>query len=184
MTSHKARNIALLLVLLALVLAGVNYVVFLFIKHKTITVSEMKADAAAYDERQRQLFGSGSNDVTAEIATLKSHILGPEESVSFIEKIESRAKEIGLAFEISSVGIDPVTDENKENLTETLRMSIEATGSWQQIMNFVFDLEHMPYQVVVENAAFSQREGETGKGRTVRAPQWRLRAELTVLKQK
>lgn len=184
MTSHKARNIALLLILLALVLAGANYMAFLFIKHKTVTASEMRADTAAYDERQRQLFGTGSNDVAAEIAALKSHVLDREGSVAFIESIESRAKELGLSFEISAVNIDPVTDENKENLTETLRMDVEATGSWQQLMNFVFDVEHMPYRVFIENAAFSQREGETGKGRTVRAPQWRLRAELTVLKQK
>lgn len=181
MSTHKTKTILIGLLVAALVLVGLNYWAFSFIKAENMEASELRVDAAASGERRAALFGQGEHDVAAQIAELNTHVLAADDdAVAFIEDLEARAKEFNTVFEIQSVAIDPPTDDTKNNLTETLRLNVEATGLWESIAQLVFALEHAPYRVVIERAAFSRLEGV----QSAAGPRWRLRAEFTVLKQK
>lgn len=182
MSTHKTKTIVIVLAVIALALAGANYRAFSFIRGEHVRASELRADAAAFDERNAQLFGTGENDVVAQVQDLNSHVLtASDDSVAFIESLEARAQEFNTAFEIKSVGVDPITDDTKDNVTETLRLNFEATSLWESVAQFIFALEHMPYRVVIEQAALSRLEEQKT---SPAGPRWRLRAEFTVLKQK
>lgn len=180
MSTHNTKTIVIGLAILALLLAGANYWAFSFIRGENIQASELRADAAAFGERNAVLFGAGENDVVAQMNELQGHVLTADDSVAFIEDIEARAKQFNTVMEIKSVTIDPVTDDTKNNLTETLRLNFEASGEWEPLAQLIFALEHMPYRVVIENGTFYRLDN----GKSLGPARWRVRAEFTVLKQK
>lgn len=180
MSTQKTKTIVIGLAIVALLLAGANYWAFSFIRGENMKASELRADAAAFGERNAALFGTGENDVAAQINELQSHVLTADDSVAFIESLEARAKQFNTVFEIKSVTIDPPTDDNKNNLTENLRLNFEASGEWEAVAQLIFALEHMPYRVVIENATFYRLDS----GKSLGPAHWRVRAEFTVLKQK
>ena len=190
MKSSATRNTVIGLVLAMLILAALNYAAFTYIKNLNIATSEAIVESAAMSQRNGELFGQGTDDVATQIDALNSHILGADQSVPFLEHVEAQAEVLGTTFDINSIAIDPPTDDTKNNLTEKLRLNFEAVGTWQTIARLVFFIEHMPYRVTIETADFSRLDnpepvnGKKMSSAKSSAPQWRLRAEFTVLKQK
>ncbi|MEK7185107.1 MAG: hypothetical protein AAB726_00590 [Patescibacteria group bacterium] len=167
----KTTSSFLFLLGLAIIGLGANYAAFVFIKRANLKISEQSNIAEISKGRVSGLFGREKNDVRAQIIKLHSRVLSEDGAVSFLESIETYAKDHEVELKIDSVTIDPPVDPANPGLTETLRLRLEGEGSWQNINELIFYLEHLPYKSSFESVALSKLESS-----------WRIRAELTVLK--
>lgn len=179
MKSSKSIQTLIFFIIVALAGVAMNVVAFFYIKTLNARLSETQAENQLNEKRNFELFGSGEDNedgAEAQILKLSSHVVDEDTAVALIEKIENDARAQGLNFEINSVSIDPSTPENDAALTERIRLRFEASASWQLLNHFIFYLEHMPYRTILENIELSRTEGTEAE--------WRLRAEVVILKLK
>lgn len=157
-----------------------------------------------YKKEQDRLAGkSGVSEILALIEKVNSYFVPKDGVVSFIENIEKEARAKGTTLLIRSVDTENfggLTDEESVGATkEIMRLKLEDRGSWRDTMEFVSFLEHLPYKVTLVSVDFTKSvEGNASsdlstapsaptKGGKVKAPvtsDWRVKIELTVLKQK
>lgn len=90
---------------------------------------------------------------------LATFLLSSDAEISFIEQVETLAKKSGLGAKtnnVSSVAGETVT-------TKKLQMQLETTGSWNNIMYFLSQLENSPYDVHVKAVSLSASQSVAGK---------------------
>ncbi len=89
---------------------------------------------------------------------LSSLFVKEDSAVDFLQVIEGVMKTAGVVGSVENVS--EITDEKVKGLNLTL----EAKGSWNEIMKFIGLLEKIPYKATIESAAFSYSSGEIGSG--------------------
>lgn len=129
---------------LALALAVALYLggVF-FVRSKTADIAVLQAEAAerlAINNHVARVQNKLSN-LEAEKERLQSYFITPEEIPDFLALLEEFAESIGASAEVTDVG------ERDDDLV--VRMTV--SGDFQDLYNYGIFLEHIPYQVDVEN---------------------------------
>lgn len=85
---------------------------------------------------------------TADIDNLKNILVKKGDEVEFIKLIESEAKAANVEFDISSIDLESLAeDQFKENL----KIKINFEGSWKNTMNFIDKMQKMPFGSQINN---------------------------------
>lgn len=80
-------------------------------------------------------------------------VLVDDKLVSLIESIENKGKELGLTLNIVSVEKRSGAESNTPN---TIRMAIEADGTWVGTYAFLRAIESLPHRVMIDEMSFSK----------------------------
>lgn len=93
---------------------------------------------------------------------LRSFIVEDEEVTTFLELIEKRGRALGLALETKTV-----TTEKGNASFETLVLSFEIEGSYEQVIQMLKLVETLPYQVGVRSVALDHPSSGAESGKWV-----------------
>lgn len=107
------------------------------------------------DSRLRGIINLQENS-SSELKILETAILTREDLVTLVEGLEKMGRDEGLMVSISSITNEP----NKTSTTtpETVRIAIEASGSWIGNIHFIRLLENLPFKVNIERLDLSTNE--------------------------
>jgi hypothetical protein len=72
--------------------------------------------------------------------------------IPFIEQIETLAKSNNLAAKTNSVSANSVT----VGVTRNFVMQVAVDGSWSNILNFLNQVENLPYGLNIDNVSVSK----------------------------
>lgn len=171
------KNKELLVIVLLLNLAAVGWYGFLFreIKMKNEVSSNLvnDIDARVAEENMQSSIKALAAETTVLREKLTGYSVAREGAVSFIELLETAGKNTGASVSIESVSTANVPDSTA---LETLRLTLNATGSWRAVIRFLGLLEFLPYEARIEQVVVSKppQGGEP----------WRINLALYVLKEK
>jgi len=91
------------------------------------------------------------NDTEVERQQVDSYFVGVDQTVNFVEYLESLARVAGVNFEITSLGVEQSEDDFKDQII----LRGEATGTWSSLMNFASLLETAPYRLELVDFAIN-----------------------------
>lgn len=83
------------------------------------------------------------NDTETERRQIDSYFIGADQTVNFVEYLESLARAAGVNFEIVSLGVE----QSKDDFKDQIILRGEAIGAWSGLMNFASLLETAPYRL-------------------------------------
>ncbi len=187
MKTHTTKSIFVTTVVIAVALIALNYLLFTIVKTTNERTAGLSEEVLLYEKRQNELSGRGGMaDINVLIEKVNSYFIGKDDVVKFIENIEREAREGGVGLAIRSVETETFGSKDGEKTVvdktkETMRLKLEATGTWRNTTRFITFLEHLPYKVTVVEIGLSKTT-EIEKGSKL--PIWRARIELTVPKHK
>lgn len=135
-----------------------------------------KRDIAQIGRREANI--KKLEDLTLSIAPEEKKISGifaqSDNLVLFIEKLETAASDAGVSLEIESAEF--ATSGKPAPLDEVLpRFKIKTEGGFGQCFRFLRLLETMPFQIEINDASFSLRQGAEG------GKFWQLHISITLL---
>lgn len=185
----QPRLRTLCIVLLILVLAGFGglYVFWSLIRQgitKIHTVNIAVEEQALHHDENESLKALLA-DVGPDIESLKTRIIGSDDTVSFIDNIETMARQTGATITVDAVSEKPAV-EGKDYEYISLTMSTE--GSWNHVHTFVSMIESLPYKVTINSLTLDQQAFEEEKANASSTKQvqrsWRGTIIIDVLKKK
>jgi Tfp pilus assembly protein PilO len=182
MRIFSTKKILLLLILINIVLIGLNYLLFSKIERRNQEISKLTQEQEVYSKKTNllKLTDTGKDDINAAVQQINSYFLTKDDVVPFIEKVETEARAHAISLIINSVG-----DQTTQGKKETISFRLAAEGSWNDIMYFIFYLEHLPYQISLGDVSLSS-DGPAipSKEDKIKSPVWKAQIGLTVLKNK
>lgn len=92
-------------------------------------------------------------DTEQERTTLSQYSVGSDGAASLIELLERDARGLGISFAIGGVSVDP-----KEGPFDTLKVSMQASGSFSAVMRLLALIETIPYASTVEAITLQREE--------------------------
>jgi len=95
-------------------------------------------------------------DTEAERQQIDSYFVGVDQTVNFVEYLESLARVAGVNFEITSLGVE----QSKDDFKDQIILRGEAAGSWSGLMNFASLLENAPYRLDLADFVINNNEGK------------------------
>lgn len=180
-------------VAVALAVASLALYGFLFWEIKTKTEEAVKiqedADKDVKREEGLHLAKVSLAKNKEAIEKIDSYFIARDGVVSFIEELESLGKETGVILSIGSVSAE-ADPKVKDDFKETLRIRLEASGSWENLFYFLSILESLPYRAQIEQMTLSLAGAsdkipfgsETVKRTPGKGEVWKGAFELTILK--
>ncbi len=182
MKIHSTKQILILLSILVIILAGLHYVAFSFIRNSGAAVSALENDVNLLRSQVLEFSKYSPEDMVVLARSVNAHFVSRTDIVDFIENIESEAKNQKVSVLIRSVDVESRSEDENED-KEIIRLKFETRGSWADTMRFVNYLEHLPYKVVLHGLGLSlvSEEGPSKEG-LAKIPQWRGQIEITALK--
>lgn len=178
--SQNFKKILLLLFLSALVLIALHYFMYGDIKKKNESISSLQYDLSTKASKQDYLIATerSLDKFAVEIAHAQDSAVPKEEEIKFIEKIESIAKNNGLAIEIKSLILK---NEELPSLDLTiLKVQTKTTGSWKGTYMFIAEIESLPVKLKIGRTSMILIEA--GKAQTPSV--WSNDIDISVLKYK
>lgn len=184
MKTRSTKQILILLSILVVILAGLHYAVFSFIRNSGMAVIALENDVGSLRSQVLEFSKYSPEDLTVLARSATAHFISRTNLVDFIENIENEAKTQKVSVLIRSVDVESRSEDENDD-KEIIRLKFETRGSWADTMRFVNYLEHLPYKTVLHGLALSRvsEEGPAKKG-MVKIPQWRGQVEITALKLK
>lgn len=182
MKTRLTKQILIFLSILVVILAGLHYVVFSFIRNSGAAVLALENDVSLLRSQVLEFSKYSPEDMAVLARSVTAHFISRVSIVDFIENIENEAKNQKVSVLIRSVDVESRSEDEKDN-KEIIRLKFETRGSWADTMRFVNYLEHLPYKTVLHGLDLSRvsEEGPAKRG-TVKIPQWRGQVEITALK--
>lgn len=184
----RSKTLTVLLVILALNVAALFfYWFFMEIQKKTnadiVSLEENLAIELAKDKTADSI--EQNLKVNEEkISYLKKLFIEKEGVVDLIEDLEEIGRRNNVSVEITDVNIIPPKKEN--DYKETLEMKINTGGTWQNVMKYFYELEHMPLVLTFSEINISKetsfdRESENVSTTTQQFP-WYGSYTVSILK--
>ena len=157
MISSHTKSLLTTLVVTAVVLLAVLVIGVYNIRDKNNKTSELLnlADEAAEAGVLVQSIRILQNDAREDLESFDKLILSNDKLVPLIEDIEKTGRGFDLETNILSVG-----EVGKSGSVEpqTLRIALEAQGSWSGELSFLKAIESLPYRVMIEETDFQKKE--------------------------
>jgi len=177
MKFHSTKILVLMIVCNLLALTG-YYFLFQRIKTQTQTASALinTIDLGQQKNSHLNALRSVVKDTQHQRDQLAVLLLPSDGEVPFIEQIETLAKNSGLQTKtnnVSSIGGDTET-------TKTFQMQEETTGSWNNTLYFLNQLENLPYNIRVQRISL---QGQIVVGKST-APSWTATFDISVTEKK
>lgn len=94
------------------------------------------------------------DNTEAERQQIDSYFVGADQTIDFVEFLESLARTAGVSFEITSLEIEQVKDDFKDYIV----LRGEAVGDWSPTMNFLSLLENAPYRLDLMDVVAAKSE--------------------------
>ena len=132
-----AKQIVLAVFVAVVALGGVGYWYY--------SITKMSAQLAKVEEELRssetQTRGAPTDDsrLAADEAAVGQYFVGEDDVPAFINVLESRVRARGATISIASVA------KNGTGLETTLALAVVVTGTFEQVMQTVGAIEHLPY---------------------------------------
>lgn len=135
MSPSKQIAAAVLIALVAL--GGVGYWYY------TITVMSTRLAKVEEESRSQKTqtpnMSTDASRLVADEATIEKYFVGEDNVPAFINVLESRVRAHGATISIASVA------KNGTGLETTLALAVTVTGTFEQVMQTVGSIEHLPY---------------------------------------
>ena len=182
MKIHSTKKNLILLSILVVILAGLHYAAFSFIRNSGAEVSALERDVNSLRAQVLEFSKYSPEDMVILARSVTARFISRANFVDFIENIESEAKTQNVSVLIRSVDVESRSEDENDD-KEIIRLKFETRGSWADTMRFVNYLEHLPYKVVLYGLGLSlvSEEGPVKKG-LAKIPQWRGQVEISALK--
>lgn len=188
---HKRNPRVLFFTLLAITLLfALAYIaLFLRIDQSYGEVTERIGTIEGKLLRQNTLTSSKTTAVktVTEREQLDRYVISVDGVVPFLNSLQALGKENRLKVKILSVGIGTAPESSE--VFETVKVSLEASGTWQDVYRFTALTERLPLKVDMRRADLQLQEIETDEA--ARAPRgvsatvfWKSVLDIDVLKLK
>lgn len=177
--SYKNKLYVQIGVFVALMAASAwgSFILFRLITQADATLRDAQKELASLSIRQEQITAIAKEYESAyeRFAPLTERLLPREERLRFIMLVEQLAAEAGVFHEISAADDASVTGAAKEYLP--LYFNITVSGSFPNVLRFMYLLENSRYYCAVEKAqithggspAAQKKEGVAASSDDVRA---------------
>ena len=168
MTANPTRSLLIILSLISAILITVLILGTYDIRFKNKEASRLLnlADETTKKEILAQSIRMMQNTALEDIKAFNNIILSDDKLVPLFEDIENSARNLGFDIEISSV--EKVKSADSIGL-DTIRMVIEARGSWASNLSFLNVIENLPNRVLIDESNLSKQ-----------ADSWYLRVVLSL----
>lgn len=117
-----------------------------------------------------------------EIKKVGKTIVGSNDVISFIEELESIARNNGLSIKNNSISEE--VDAKLSSTTVFLKIRSETNGPWSGTYKFLSELESLPYKVRVNSFSMSSGQTTDASGLPSVSGSWLSTFEIKVLKYK
>jgi Tfp pilus assembly protein PilO len=159
MKSHSIKILILIIVCNIAALVG-YYLLFQYIKTQSVLAASLSnvIDLGQQKNSHLNALRSVVKDTEGKYQQLVTLFLPSDLAISFIEQIETLGKNSGLVLKTNSISSAVDTDTAK-----IFQMQIETTGSWNNTMYFLNQLENLPYNIYVRGLSLSKQSGVNEK---------------------
>lgn len=176
-----------ILYILGLSVAGlfvIYYFVFSDIKAKNEHISALGHELSLQTSKREYMLSIQKivSDAGSDIALVDNSIIKSDGDVSFIENLESIAKNNGLSITIDSLVFenDPALD--KAGIT-IFKVKAKTSGSWIGTYKFLSQIESLPLKIKISNFGFmSDTSGGTSGTSKSSSGLWQSSFEIHILK--
>lgn len=172
MATSKSRKFLILALLFSLGACALIGFLFWQIKSANERTSGLlnEIDLRSKEENTFKSVKSLVQEVAPLHAKLDTYFIQKEGVADFIEILESEGSVVGVSVTLASVEKGEVPNSTE---LETVRVTVNAVGQWEDVVRYLGVLESLPYQIDISQSVLS------------RAPEgWHLSASLAVLKEK
>jgi hypothetical protein len=182
MPSEKTKKILIVWIVIAAIFAGVYsfmiwkiYVIDGTSTSKSIEIRDItkKNDSYLFMKKDIEMNKNSINKVN-------DYIIKADETVAFMEKIESLAKSNNLKSEVKSVSFEAIPNGDISNI-EYMRIQMDVVGEWKNVEYFLELLENYPINLKIKKFSFS-RVDTTVKNKKI--SQWTGNFDFSVIKVK
>jgi len=118
------------------------------------------------DSRARSIL-SLQQSSKEELEVVEGAILDRSDLADLLENLQKTGVDMGLLVTISSVSGDPGKTPTPGS-PETVRVSLEARGTWESGLAFMRLIENLPYKLAVEKAGLMVDDGKWNASVTLR----------------
>jgi hypothetical protein len=140
---------------------------------KAVVARDLAHNEEAFKERQNDMKRLHES-TAAERALLKSFFIPKDETVEFIEAVESIGPQSGAELVLSSIDADPLTGA-VPGTYGLMKAHVEAQGSWVAVSKALMLAERLPYKVLVDNVRLDMSAASSAaKGTRV----WRVSFDI------
>lgn len=148
--TKKILTIAISMTLLSFMIAGFLYGSIVSKSNEVVALLTEAEKDITKDQTLRiaQTVLDRNTDLLQELDT---YSVAPDGVVPFIDEIESLETISGGSVSIVSVSSD-ADPKNKNDFKETLKIRLEATGSWNNVTHTLALLESLPYEMNIQEA--------------------------------
>lgn len=125
-----------------------------------------EAEKRAGQELINQSIRITENNVKEELALLDNLVLREEKLVALIEDLEASGKRLDLEVRTLSVSTKETQSEPQgkqgrpNNASKEVLLSLEATGGWDGIINFLRVTENLPYRIMISETNLAKRSDD------------------------
>jgi len=145
MKNNPSKIWLLILIVVVLAVAALDVWFWFLTNDANNESSYLRGDIALQMERNNV---SGDleklvSDTETERQQVDSYFVGIDQTVNFVEYLESLARVAGVNFEITSLGVE----QSEEDFKDQIILRGEATGTWSNLMNFAALLEVAPFRL-------------------------------------
>lgn len=172
----KVLIVSILIALVCIIALYIEFRIVTALNDKSDTLKESLVNAQVQSlklESLRAVAISGS----AELDKIENYIVSAGKEIELVQQIENLAKNSGLEYSTDLI-------EKKEGVDTTkdmLHIKILTNGSWSTSRKFISLIEHLPYNVRI-NELDMIKSGESTGSTTV--PTWRTNVDFSVVQKK
>jgi Tfp pilus assembly protein PilO len=88
------------------------------------------------------------------VAMLDTYFVDRGGAPNFIEQVEDLGRDAGVFLTIGLVDVE-ADSANKNDYKELLKLRVEASGKWQNVLTFLSMIENLPYKVSLDQFSLS-----------------------------
>lgn len=150
------KNIAILFAL-NLVVFGLYYYLLMNIRRIDIDTSSKltQINLEVLKKEQLQSVKILLDETKIQRGKVNNLFVQMNDSVGFIEKVESLSETAGVKLIIESVGIDTLKAEVGSS-TESIRLAVRAEGLWINVVHLLNILENLPFKVSFDTVVLNK----------------------------
>lgn len=177
MKLNSPKQAIILFSVLIIVLLGLHYVVYRFVRQSDMVVSGLQAEVGLLRAQVAEFSKSSPSDMKNLAQSVMSHFISRTGVAAFIESLERKGKAEGVSVVLRSVDVETLGDEAVTD-KEKIRFRFETRGSWSNTMNYLNYIEHLPYKVDLRGLSFSIVAQDGASSNT----EWQGQFEIVTLK--
>jgi Tfp pilus assembly protein PilO len=169
MNSKKTQKVTTTIVVLLIVSVIIFILLNINLNSKVSRLEELSSEIKAAGNLNAIALQKDVESSEEKLSELKSYFINSGNVIELISLVENLAEEQGLDFSVTSIN-DEVEDGEK------LEMTVQASGSWNNVNNFISRIETMPKVVKIKKTTLNFSSGNENT-----PPGWRSELILETL---